>query len=127
MLWSSHSARAANGRISTHFISCFRPSLRARLCRVSFTSAFEVNIFARERLQFRQLWCADQVAFGPVVDCLAAHKEVGLSGAIAYFEDLRELLERKPHDQADLAIARATSFKLVIRQFAPPPTSEARR
>ena len=43
------------------------------------------------------------------------------------FGDFRKLLEGKAHGYAHLDMARATLLKLVMRHFAPSPTSEARR
>lgn len=48
-------------------------------------------------------------------------------GGIAQLENFRKLLEGKAHSYAHLDMARATCLKLVMRHFAPLPTSEARR
>ena len=64
--------------------------------------------------------------FGPIIDCLAADEDIRPSFRIAYLEDFRELSEGKAHGYAHFAMAQATWFKLVMRHFAPSPTSEAR-
>ena len=58
---------------------------------------------------------------------MAADQKIRLSGWVAYFENFGKLMERKTHGYAHLDMARATCLKLVMRHFAPSPTSEARR
>ena len=57
-------------------------------------------------------------------DGLPAYEDIGLSITVTNFEDFRELSEREAHDYGHLAMARATWFRLVMRHFAPSPTSE---
>ncbi len=67
------------------------------------------------------------VPFRPIIDRLAADENVRLSGGIAQLENFRKLLEGKARGYAHLDMARTTCLKLVMRHFAPLPTSEARR
>ncbi len=67
------------------------------------------------------------ITFSPIIDGLPVYEHIGLSITITNFEDFRELSEREAHDYAHLAMARATWFRLVMRHFAPSPTSETDR
>lgn len=58
---------------------------------------------------------------------LATDENIGLPGGIATLKDLRELLESEAHSYAHVDMARATRLRLVMRHFAPLPTSETRR
>jgi hypothetical protein len=63
--------------------------------------------------------------FRPIINLLAADEDIRPSVRIAYLQNFRELCGELP-GYAHLAIARATSLRLVMRHLAPSPTSEAR-
>jgi hypothetical protein len=83
-------------------------------------------ILAGEGLEFFHMRLDGQTAFLPVIDRLANNKDMWPPVPFAYLESCRELPEGKAHGYGQRAMARATSFKLVMRHFAPSPISEAR-
>ncbi len=58
---------------------------------------------------------------------VAADQKIRLSVCVAYLENFGKMVEGKTHGYAHLDMARATCLKLVMRHFAPSPTSDARR
>ena len=88
--------------------------------------AFEVDVFAGERLQFGEGRFPDRIEACPEVDSLAANQEVWNTVPVPKCQQPVELVEPVQLLHCHEAMAFAAAFRLVILHFELSPTSEAR-